>query len=83
MEETTMQIILIIAILTAFILQGVIILGVLKMSLKWQIQAKNDILPTIDNPIKQAIGKSYLDKTQKKQKQYIDTFSEYVNGAEE
>jgi|GEM_PF-2551343 len=78
-----MQIILIIAILTAFILQGVIILGVLKMSLKWQIQAKNDILPTIDNPIKQAIGKSYLDKTQKKQKQYIDTFSEYVNGAEE
>ena len=78
-----MQIILIIAILTAFILQGVIILGVLKLSLKWQIQAKNDILPTIDNPIKQAIGKSYLDKTQKKQKQYIDTFSEYVNGAEE
>jgi len=83
MEETTMQIILIIAILTAFILQGVIILGVLKLSLKWQIQAKNDILPTIDNPIKQAIGKSCLDKTQKKQKQYIDTFSEYVNGAEE
>ena len=78
-----MQIILIIAILTAFILQGVIILGVLKLSLKWQIQAKNDILPTIDNPIKQAIGKSCLDKTQKKQKQYIDTFSEYVNGAEE
>jgi len=78
-----MDIILIIAILTAFILQGVIILGVLKMSLKWQIQAKNDILPTIDNPIKQAIGKSYLDKTQDKQKQYIDAFSEYVNGAEE
>ena len=75
-----MDVILIIAILTAFILQGVIILGVLKMSLKWHIQAKNDILPTIDNPIKKAFDEKQLSKAQK---QYKSVYSEYINGADE
>jgi len=75
-----MNITLTIAILTAFILQGVIILGVLKLSLKWQIQAKNDILPTVDNPIKQAIDEHQLKQAQKR---YKNTFDEYVNGSTE
>lgn len=72
-----MQIALIIAILTAFILQGLIILLTLKLSLKWQIQVKNGIVPTIDNPIKQVIDEHQLKQAQKL---YKNTFDEYLNG---
>lgn len=68
---------LIISFLAAFILQGVIILGVLKLSLKWQIQVKNDIIPTVNNPIKQIIEEK---KMEQKVKEYKNAFDEYING---
>jgi 2',3'-cyclic-nucleotide 2'-phosphodiesterase (5'-nucleotidase family) len=72
-----MQTALIIVILTAFILQGVIILGVLKLSLKWQIQAKNNVLPTVDNPIKKIVEEKKLEQ---KIQQYKNVYDEYLNG---
>jgi hypothetical protein len=47
------------------------------LSLKWQIQTKNGIPPTIDNPIKQAIEEKKLEQ---KQQQYVNAFDEYLNG---
>jgi hypothetical protein len=75
-----MNVVLIIAILAAFIIQGVIILGVLKMSLKWQMQVKNNTLPTVENPIKQIVEEKKLNQ---KLQEYQSTYDEYVNGPKE
>lgn len=75
-----MTIALIIAILAVFIAEGVIILGVLKMSLKWQVQVKNNTLPTVENPIKQMVEEK---KMEQKLQEYKSTYDEYVNGAKE
>jgi len=74
-----MQIALIIAILAAFILQGVIILGAIYLALKWLTQTKNNILPTVDNPIKKAVEEHELKK---KQAEYKNLYDEYMNGDE-
>lgn len=72
-----MNVILIISFLAAFVLQGVIILGAIKLSLKWQIQVKNNVIPTVDNPIKQIIEEK---KMEQKVKEYKNAFDEYING---
>ena len=72
-----MNITLTIVFLMAFILQGVIILGAIKLSLKWQIQVKNNVIPTVDNPIKQIIEEK---KIEQKVKEYKNAFDEYING---
>lgn len=72
-----MDLMIIIAFLAAFVLQGVIILGAIKLSLKWQIQVKNNVIPTVDNPIKQIIEEK---KIEQKVKEYKNAFDEYING---